>query len=561
MVIFNEVTYSPYLWLQFSTVICLLILCVFSWRRRGVPGALPFAFGALFAAIWVAGSLMEYASVDVNDKIFWVKVQAAIQLPSVTAIAFFVLEYAWPGRWLTRRNVFLLSIPPLVFLLFILTNDLHHLVWRGFDYVDVIVPVRGPVNWLFVIYGIALTFLELFIFAWLFMRSPPHRWPVVIMATGQIAARVVYILEATGVIHTVLPIDVLIIAYLFLSYAIALFGFRLLDPIALATKKVLEQLHEGLLVVDPSGRVASSNSVAQQFLGVSAKQAVNRPVLELLPSYVNQKDVPTEISLNSSGDDRCYTIEDLPLNDWRGLEVGRLLLLRDVTEQKRVQAQVLEQQRALAILQERERLARELHDSTGQVLGYVSMQTQAIRKLLQSGRSDEAESQLVRLTALAKEAHADIRESILSLKTGSGGTVEFLSGLQEHLHAYSDNYGLHAELAQLEGLSAEDFAPDTTVQLLRVVGEALTNARKHSGAECVQVSLVRDGCYARITVADNGYGFDASQPADGESHFGLAFMRERMDQVGGDVTIFSRPGEGTRVALRVPIRDGKRGVL
>ena len=556
MVIFNAVTYSPYLWLQFSTVICLLILCMFSWRRRGVPGALPFALGSLFAAIWVAGSLMEYASVDVNDKIFWVKVQAAVQLPSVTAIAFFVLEYAWPGRWLTRRNVILLSIPPLVFLLFILTNDLHHLVWRGFDYDDVVIPVRGLVNWLFVTYGIALTFLELFIFAWLFMRSPPHRWPVVIMATGQIAARVVYVLEATGFIHTVLPLDVLIIAYLFLSYAIALFGFRLLDPMALATKKVLEQLHEGLLVVDPSGRVASSNSVAQQFLGVSAKQAVNRPIQELLPAYENKRDGPAEIALNSSRGDRCYTVKDLPLNDWRGLELGRLLLLRDVTEQKRVQAQVLEQQRALAILQERERLARELHDSTGQVLGYVIMQTQAIHKLLQSDRSDEAEIQLVRLTALAKEAHADIRESILSLKTGSGGTVEFLSGLQEYLCAYSDHYGLHAELAQLEDLSAEDFAPDTTVQLLRVVGEALTNARKHSGAKCAQVSLVRDGHYARITVADNGHGFDASQLADGESHFGLVFMRERMDQVGGDLKIVSRPGEGTKVALRVPIRDG-----
>lgn len=554
----SSVALSPYLWFQFGTVVCLLVLFLYSWHRRSVPGALPFAIGSLFAAIWVSGALMEYAAAEVDDKIFWVKVQAACQLPAVTAVTFFVLEYAWPGRWQTRRNVILLSIPSLLFLLLILTNDLHQLVWRGFVYNGAIIPVRGPVNWLFILYGMLLTALELTIFAWLFVRSPPHRWPVVIMAMGQIGARIVYMFEAAGVIQSVLPLDVIVIAYLFVLYAIALFGFRLLDPIALATKKVIEQLHEGLVVVDPTGQVASLNSVAQTFLGVSAKHAVNRPIRELLPAYVPEADEPIEIALDSSQGVRCYEFENLPLNDWRGLEVGRLLLLRDVTEQKKIRAQVLEQQRALAILQERERLARELHDSTGQVLSYVSMQTQAIRKLLGNGRFADAETQLDRLTAVAAEAHADIRESILKLKTGSGSTVQFLGALKEYLDTYSDNYGLHAELALQKDLSAEDFTPDTSVQLLRVVGEALTNARKHSGANRVQVSLVREGQHARIVIADDGYGFDASQLAASESHFGLAFMQERMAQVGGDVKIDSRPGGGTHVALWVPIRDRQR---
>ncbi len=186
------------------------------------------------------------------------------------------------------------------------------------------------------------------------------------------------------------------------------------------------------------------------------------------------------------------------------------------------------------------------------------MQTQAIRKLLRNGRAAEAETQLGRLTVASAEAHADIRESILSLKAGTGSSVEFPCALKEYLNAYSNNYGLHAELALLEDLSAEDFTPDTSVQLLRVVGEALTNARKHSSADCVKVSLVREDQYARIIIADDGYGFDTNQLATGESHYGLAFMRERMAQVGGDLEIDSRPGGGTRVALRVPIRDRHR---
>lgn len=555
---FGLYNFTPFFFMQILVSFLLLGLCAYSWRCRSVPGALPFAVGSFLAALWVAGSFMEYAALDVSDKIFWVKVQAAIQLPAVTAIACFVLEYAWPGRWLTRRNVILLSTAPLLFLLLIMTNDLHHLVWRGFAYEGVVIPLRGPANWFFILYGLFLSFLELLVFAWLFMRSPPHRWPVVIMASGQLAARVVYVLEATRVIQSTLPLDVIFITYLFFSYAIVLFAFRLLDPITLATKIVIEQLQEGMVVLDPLGQVASLNPVAQTFLGVPRKRALNRPIQELLPAYAAEGEGRSEISLNKAHGTRHYELENLPLNDWRGVEVGRLLLLRDVTEQKKIQAQIVEQQRALATLQERERLARELHDSTGQVLGYVTMQAQAISKLLGDGRAARAEIQLARLAAAAAEAHADIRESILSLKAGSGSSVDFPCALKEYIAAYSDNYGLHAELALQEDLSAADFTPDTSVQLLRVVGEALANARKHSNADRVQVSLAREDQHVRIIIADDGYGFDTSQVASGKNHFGLAFMRERMVQVGGDMAIDSRLGRGTRVALRVPIQDRQR---
>ena len=80
---------------------------------------------------------------------------------------------------------------------------------------------------------------------------------------------------------------------------------------------------------------------------------------------------------------------------------------------------MLEQQRVVATLQERERLARELHDSVGQVLGYLSLQAQTARKRLQDGDGEKAESLLGRLTDVAQHAHADVRESILALKAAS----------------------------------------------------------------------------------------------------------------------------------------------
>jgi hypothetical protein len=123
-------SYTPYIWPSALTVLLLIGLAVYSGRRRTVPGALPFMLACLFCVLWAAGAGLEVAAVDLSTKIFWVKFQGVWQLFGVTAIICFVLEYTWPGRWLTRRNLALLSIPPLLALGLILTNDLHSLIWR-----------------------------------------------------------------------------------------------------------------------------------------------------------------------------------------------------------------------------------------------------------------------------------------------------------------------------------------------------------------------------------------------------------------------------------------------
>jgi signal transduction histidine kinase len=129
---------------------------------------------------------------------------------------------------------------------------------------------------------------------------------------------------------------------------------------------------------------------------------------------------------------RYYQVEASALNDWRGLEIGRLLLLHDVTEQKQAQAQTLEQQRALAILTERERLARELHDELGQVLAFISTQGHVIQTLLVRGDVSTASSYVARLSEAADEADIDMRESILSLRAPFHGQG-LIPALQNYL--------------------------------------------------------------------------------------------------------------------------------
>jgi PAS domain S-box-containing protein len=563
--------YTPQIWPSVLAISLFITLAVFTRRRMRVPGAIPFLIACLFAALWAAGSLMEFAAVDAPTKIFWIKVQAGFQLPYATAITCFFLEYAWPGRWLTRRLQALLAIVPLLVPGLILTDSLHHLIWRSFAFEPSlgsngsVIPSVGPAGWLLMAYGFGLGVVNIIVSTWLFARSPQHRLPVAIMLTGLVAGHAVYLLEKTHTILSSLPLDVLVLGFTYLMYALALFGFRLFDPVALARLTLMEQLSDGMLVLDLRGRVASLNPAAEKIFGLPARQVKGRPVREVLPAYPDELQPETsgsemEFSLSRQESCRDYRLAISRLTDWHGQEAGRLLLLRDVSEQKRAQAQLLEQQQVVATLQERERLARELHDNLGQVLGYVSMQAQAIRKRVRDGDLTPIEPQLTQLAEVAQEAHKEIRDSIFGLKSSPAEQWSFFAALRQHLAACQEHYDLRTELEIPEGLREDLFSPEVGVQVLRVIQESLSNARKHGHAGCVKISFEEKDHSAWISVADDGCGFDLEDLENQlEGHYGLAFMRERMAQVEGRLVIHTKPGAGTQVILQVPLREGRHG--
>ncbi len=97
--------------------------------------------------------------------------------------------------------------------------------------------------------------------------------------------------------------------------------------------------------------------------------------------------------------------------------------------------------------------------------------------------------------------------------------------------------------------------PEAEIQLYRIVQEALTNARKHAAACCIRVMLACADGHARITVQDDGRGFEPDELPGSAGGFGLRFMRERAEQVGGRVEILSQPGAGTQVVVKVPLEE------
>ncbi|MFN8593414.1 MAG: GAF domain-containing sensor histidine kinase [Thermomicrobiales bacterium] len=210
--------------------------------------------------------------------------------------------------------------------------------------------------------------------------------------------------------------------------------------------------------------------------------------------------------------------------------------------------------RAMAITEEREWIAREMHDNLAQVLGYVNAKAQAAQVLLTDGQPDRAAMHLSQLAEAARSAYADVREGILGLRTSLAGEKEFVETLEEYLRSWREQSGLNVSLIivppdrQDSGLT-----PTAEVQLLRIVQEALANVRKHAVAHSARIAIRHGSNSVEVEIEDDGAGFapDALGRTD-HPRFGLSTMKERAEAVGGTFAIISAPGTGTRVRVCLP---------
>ncbi len=217
-------------------------------------------------------------------------------------------------------------------------------------------------------------------------------------------------------------------------------------------------------------------------------------------------------------------------------------------------ARLHQQVRGLAITEERERIAREMHDSLAQVLGYVNTKAQAIQELLRANHVDRAEAQIGQLSEAARAAYADVREGILGLRTSLGPKRGLLDALGEYLHLWEEQSDIATELdLSPAGTTLSSLDEAAELQLLRIIQEALANVRKHAGATRVRVGLAEADGQVEAIVDDNGQGFDPARLGSARvPRFGLSTMRERAEAVGGTLQIVSTPGRGTKVIIRLP---------
>ena len=211
-------------------------------------------------------------------------------------------------------------------------------------------------------------------------------------------------------------------------------------------------------------------------------------------------------------------------------------------------ARVHERSRELSVVEERNRLARDLHDAVSQTLFSLTLTAEAASELLDRD-TEAARAQLAEVRRLAAEAREEMRSLVFQLRPADLEADGLVATLRKHVEVLGR---VHA--AGLDLTVRGNAEPDAGVQreLYRIAQEALQNALKHSGAGRIGVELDLDPARTRLVVTDDGSGFDPADPRVRSQHLGVTVMAERARAVGGRLDLRSAPGEGTTVTAEVP---------
>src|SRR5581483_10722582 len=209
-------------------------------------------------------------------------------------------------------------------------------------------------------------------------------------------------------------------------------------------------------------------------------------------------------------------------------------------------ARLYQQAQSLAVLEERQRLARELHDSVSQALYGIALGARTARTLLDRDTSQVA-TPLEYVLSLAETALAEMRALIFELLPNALETEGLVAALGRQIAAVRARHGIAIEA----DLGAEpDVAVAIKEALYRIAQEALHNTVKHAQARTVEVRLEAVPEALTLEVSDDGIGFDPNRTFPG--HLGLHTMQERATQVGGTLDLASAPGQGTRLRVMIP---------
>lgn len=561
--------YSPIgdsIWIYSVDILLLEALALYTWRFRSLPGAVPFISQQVCKGAWLLFLVLASMSEGLAAKIFWINMQQITAVFSPYLWLLFIWQLSQPGKNLPPVMCYgFLGIIGVVWL-FITTNFWHGLYWREI-WLDgqTVRCVFGPAGWLALINSYLLCVVSVVLSGrWVLgtagLRRRQALWfimPAVFTWAGHMLSHTpacrIFAPQALGFL-----LNGILVAW-------AYYRWRVYSILPLAQETVARNMIDGLLVVDDQNYIVSMNPAAEKILsglpaviGGKFQQLVAAwPVLAELNDRSGM--AATKEAVRKGADGLCYyKLNRIPLqiaNLANQHSFGQVFLFTDITRQKQDQEKMMEQQKALSILTERNRLSRELHDMQGQFPGYVKTQAQVVGLLLQQNQPEQAKVQLESLVKAADAAFTDVRSSITALKSPTEDW-SFFQNMRHWLNQFQKISGITMAYHGPESVPAQWITPEAEVQLLRIIQEVLTNIKKHSGADYGKVNFQFPPGRLVVTIADNGCGFDAEKKGKDPTKFGLNIIRERAAEIDGSCIVKSTPGKGTMVTIDIPFHTG-----
>ncbi|MGB8644394.1 MAG: histidine kinase N-terminal 7TM domain-containing protein [Anaerolineae bacterium] len=582
--------FSPYELPSFCAAILLALIGVYSFRHRTVSGAIPFGLFAFGASWWALTSCLWLVAGDFSSKLLWDKAEYFGSVFTPVALLAFTLDYTGRGAWLTRRNLFLVSLLPAVIVVLAWTNEWHHLILTRIAYnatgpVAILDEDYGPAFWVLIAYSyLLLTATTAFLIQSILDASQLYRRQMATVLLAILIAWVANIVDTTNLA----PIELAPAAFALTALLIiwSLFRFRLLDVAPIARTAVIDGMWDGMIVLDARDHIVDLNPATTRFLGIEAERAIGRLANEVLAdrpelrqALADRPDMSVEVKLGDSASPLWLEYKVSPLYDGRRRLTGRLILLHDITARKQAELQLqgyaLELEARNADLDAfAQTAAHDLKNPLTSIIGYAALLDMDLEslppaeaKLYASSIHDTGRTMVTIVNELL------LMSSIRRLEQVNSSPVDMGVVVREALHRLDrDIARAHASVMSPKTWPVvSSYAPWIT----EVWVNYLSNALKYGG-EPPAIDLGFDATPApgdsliRFWVRDNGQGLSPEAQGRlfkefsqiGEVHvgshgLGLSIARRIVDKLGGKVGVESELGRGSTFWFALPHMDGK----
>jgi len=267
-----------------------------------------------------------------------------------------------------------------------------------------------------------------------------------------------------------------------------------------------------------------------------------------LPDTRSELAVPIKIGTEILG---VLDVQSIELDAFDEIDLFTVQTLGDQVAIAVENARLYQETREMAVLEERNRMAREIHDTLAQGFTGIVLQLEAAEQALGEDVTD-AQVHLDRARRLARESLTEARRSVWALRPQTLEQLSLTKTLRQEVRKFIHESGVKANF-NTSG-KRRVLLPDVENALLRICQESLTNVKKHAQASQVEVNLAFEEKAVRLKIQDNGIGFNPEILT--KNRFGLISMRERARLLGGSIEIRGEKGQGTYLEVTIPINRG-----
>ncbi len=545
----------------------ILFLSVVSLLSFGAAGFLWYRFrhkpsarmgAALIFAIgwWMMGSVFELISIEPAIRLFWDRIQfiAIVALPPGWVM--YALGYVGQKDKLTRRRFLLLWLIPAISVLMVYTNEWHHLFWRSYELtvVDggvVKSAVYGPAFWVFMAYAYTAVFAGLAVLLRaVFVSGHLYRWQV---AGLVMAAAIPWLINSGRIFWGWRPFGNLDFTPFALGITasaagLVIYRLQLHDVGPSARHVIIEQMGDGVLVLDEAHGILDLNPAALNLLQRPKSQIIGRPITQFWPDWPRDMllaegaaGARTEWTLDGANS-QTFDVRMTPLYDGRDQIVSRIFVLRDIGERKKMEEQIK------ASLHEKEALLKEIHHR-------VKNNLQIISSLLNL-QSERAGSTAV--TQALQEGQNRVRSMALIhenlYRSNNLAQIDFGAYVRELVGQLHRTYSEHARRVTVDVQVEALFLPmETAVPCGLILNELFSNAVKHAfvdgRAGQISIQLQSDHNDYRLTVADNGVGLPPQFDYRQTTTLGLQLVHTLVGQLDGRLLVDNRQGTAVTITF------------